>query len=88
MPPVKAFVIGITSVGDSKQLGKLGTKMVLYYTIITVAAVSIGAALALMMQPGLGASHYITADIASDIQAKVAATIDSQKGNLLNIILG
>ena len=85
---ISAIVIGITSVGDSKQLGKLGTKMVVYYTIITVAAVSIGAALALMFQPGLGAAHYINADIAGDIQAKVAATIDSQKGNLLNIILG
>ena len=44
---ISAIVIGITSIGDSKQLGKLGTKMIFYYTIITVAAVTIGAALAL-----------------------------------------
>ena len=47
---ISAIVIGITSIGDSKQIGKLGTKMVLYYGIITVAAVSIGAALAILMQ--------------------------------------
>ena len=85
---ISAVVIGITSIGDSKQLGKLGTKMILYYSIITVAAVSIGASLALIIQPGLGAAHYINADIAGDIQAHVAANIEAQKGNILNIILG
>ena len=85
---ISAIVIGITSVGDSKQIGKLGTKMVVYYGIITVCAVTIGAALALIMQPGLGAAHYINADVAGDIQAHVASTIEAQKGNLLNIILG
>ena len=85
---ISAIVIGITSIGDTKQLGKLGSKMIVYYAIITVAAVSIGAFLALLLKPGLGAAHYITADIATDIQSHVAATIEAQKGNLLNIILG
>ena len=85
---ISAIVIGITSVSDSKQIGKLGTKMILYYGIITVAAVSIGTGLALLLKPGIGAAHYINADIASDIQAHVAATIEAQKGNLLNLILG
>ena len=35
---VSAIIIGITSVGDNKQLGKFGSKMVLYYGIITTAA--------------------------------------------------
>ena len=85
---VSAIIIGITSVGDNKQLGKFGSKMILYYGIITTAAVTIGAILALIMQPGVGAAHYINADIASDIQSHVAATIEAQRGNLLNIILG
>lgn len=85
---ISAIVIGITSVGDGKQIGRLGTKMIFYYTIITVCAVSIGAVLALLMKPGLGAAHYINSDIATNIQAQVAATIDAQQGNLLNIILG
>ena len=57
---VSAIIIGITSIGDNKQLGKFGTKMIAYYGIITVAAVVIGATLALIFQPGLGAAHYIT----------------------------
>ena len=85
---ISAIVIGITSIGDSKQLGKLGTKMIFYYAIITTVAVALGAGLALLIKPGLGAAAYINSDVATGIQAQVAATIESQKGNLLNMILG
>ena len=85
---VSAIIIGITSVGDNKQLGKFGTKMVLYYGIITVAAVTIGAILALTVQPGLGAAHYINQNAASEVQASVAAAMTQQQGNILNIFLG
>ena len=85
---ISAIVIGITSIGDSKQLGKLGTKMIFYYAIITAVAVALGAGLALLLKPGLGAQAYITSDVALDIQSHVAATIESQKGNLLNLLLG
>ncbi len=85
---ISAIVIGITSVSDSKQIGKLGTKMIFYYAIITTIAVILGAVLALLFKPGLGAASYINSDVASGIQAQVATTIESQKGNILNIILG
>lgn len=85
---ISAIVIGITSIGDSKQIGKLGTKMIFYYAIITSIAVALGAGLALIFQPGIGAAEYITSDVAENIQAQVASTIEAQKGNLLNIILG
>ena len=51
-------------------------------------AVVIGAVLALLLKPGLGAAHYINMDTAANIQAQVAATIEAQRGNLLNILLG
>ena len=38
---ISAIVIGITSVSDSKQIGKLGSKMIFYYAIITLTAVSV-----------------------------------------------
>jgi len=84
---ISAIIIGITSIGDSKQLGKFGTKMILYYGIITVLAVTIGATLALTMKPGVGAAHYINSEAAVSIQHQVAASIDQQKGNVLNIFL-
>ena len=85
---ISAIVIGITSVSDSKQIGKLGSRMILYYAIITIIAVALGAGLAITFKPGIGAMEYITNDIAANVQAQVAATIEAQKGNLLNIILG
>ena len=84
---VSAIVIGITSVGDNKQLGKFGSKMVLYYGIITVAAVVIGATLALLFKPGLGAAHYIAANSASEVQTAVSTAMAQQQGNILGIFL-
>ena len=84
---VSAIVIGITSIGDNKQLGKFGTKMVVYYGIITVAAVIIGTILALVFKPGLGAAHHIAATTASKVQASVAAAMAQQQGHLLNMFL-
>ncbi len=85
---VSAIIIGITSIGDSKQLGKFGTKMVAYYGIITTVAVVIGIALALIFKPGIGAAHYITENAASEVQASVSAAMAQQQGNILNIFLG
>jgi len=84
---VSAIIIGITSIGDNKQLGKFGTKMVLYYGIITTAAVSIGTALALAFRPGDGAAQYIAANTASEVQASVTTAMSQQQGHLLNMFL-
>lgn len=85
---VSAIIIGITSVGDNRQLGKFGTKMIVYYGIITTLAVTIGATLALLFKPGVGAAHYITENAASEVQASVATAMAQQQGNILNIFLG
>jgi len=85
---VSAIIIGITSIGDNKQLSKFGTKMILYYGIITTAAVTIGSALALIIKPGLGAAHYITENAASAVKATVETTMAQQQGNILNLFLG
>ena len=84
---ISAIIIGITSIGDNKQLSKYGTKMVLYYAIITTAAVTIGAVLSLVVKPGLGAAQYINTSSAVQIQHQVAETVTQQKGNVLNLFL-
>ncbi len=83
---VSAIIIGITSIGDNKQLGKFGSKMILYYTIITAAAVTIGAILSLIVKPGIGAAHYINANTATAVQTTVAHAMEQQQ-NTLNLIL-
>lgn len=85
---ISAIVIGITSIGDNKQLGKFGSKMIIYYGIITAIAVILGSVLALIFKPGLGAASYIAANTASEVQASVATAMSQQQGNILNMFLG
>ena len=82
-----AIVVGISSLGDSKQIGKFGKKMILYYGIITVLAVIIGAILALTIKPGLGVQEFISQSSALDIQNQVNSAISQQKGQIGTMFL-
>ena len=84
---ISAIIIGITSVGDNKQLSKFGAKMIIYYGIITTMAVSIGAVLALIMKPGLGAAKFITENAAGEVQSSVATAMAQQQGNIGQLFL-
>lgn len=46
---------GVTSLGDPRRLGSLGGRTLLMFAATTAAAVSIGIAVGLVMQPGAGA---------------------------------
>lgn len=85
---VSAIIIGISSVGDNKQLAKFGKKMIFYYAIITTAAVTIGAVLALVMKPGLGAQSFINPDVANQMQGFVSSAIAEQQSNMTGLFLG
>lgn len=82
-----AIVVGISSIGDSKQIGKFGKKMILYYGIITVVAVLLGAFLVLAIKPGVGVQEYISKTSAFEIQMQVNNVISEQKGHLGNLFL-
>ncbi len=82
-----AIVVGISSIGDSKQIGQFGKKMVIYYGLITVLAVIIGAGLVLLFKPGLGVQSYISQSSALEIQNQVSSALADQRGQLGNIVL-
>ncbi len=82
-----AIVVGIASLGDSKQLGKIGMKMVLYFGIILVFAVSIGAILGTTFSPGDTIKNYIDKNQASLVQTQVAQTVEEHKENLADMYL-
>jgi len=82
-----AIVIGIASVGDSKQLGKFGKKMILYYSIITVVAVTIGAVLSLILKPGVGVQSFINESSALSAQVMVQDTLSQLQGQFSQIFL-
>ncbi len=75
-----AIVVGISSIGDSKQIGKFGTKMVIYYGIITFLAVLIGAVLVLSFRPGDGVQDFITQAATLEIQSSVKTAMAQQEG--------
>jgi len=76
-----AIIVGISSLGDSKQLGKIGIKMVVYYAILTILAVTIGTVIALTMQPGQGMEPLINPNQAHAVQQQIA-TIQSDRSNI------
>lgn len=82
-----AIIIGISSIGDNKQLGKIGTKMVVYYGIITILAVVLGLGLALIFKPGVGVQNYISANAAIETQSMVQEAMKDPQHSLLNIFI-
>jgi Na+/H+-dicarboxylate symporter len=49
-----SLLLGVASLGDPRKLGKIGTKTIIYFTVTTGLAVSIGLSLANVAQPGGG----------------------------------
>ncbi|OGH97004.1 MAG: hypothetical protein A2287_08850 [Candidatus Melainabacteria bacterium RIFOXYA12_FULL_32_12] len=83
---VSAIIVGIASLGDNKQIGKIGTRMVLYYMIIAVIAVGIGAGLSLAFKPGKNVEATINQQQAEAVRVQVAH-IQTDKASLSQMYL-
>ncbi len=80
-------VVGIAGIGDMKKLGRVGLKALLYFEVVTTAALLIGLAVVKMVQPGAGMNVNPATLDASAVaqyaaQGKQLHTVDF----LLNII--
>ncbi|WP_269915176.1 glutamate/aspartate:proton symporter GltP [Acinetobacter sp. HY1485] len=62
---ISTLILGIAGVGDSKKLGTLGVKTIVYFEIITTVAIVVGLVLANVFHPGIGVD--MSALHASDI---------------------
>lgn len=82
-----AIIVGISSIGDSKQLSKFGTKMLLYYGFITVCAVTIGAFLTSVVKPGVGVQPFISQASAYTAQAQVQEAYLEQQNHVSQIFI-
>jgi len=77
---ISSLIVGIAGVGDSRKLGRIGVKTLLYFEIITTLAIVVGLVLANVFQPGHGIdmSQLGTTDISqyekttSEVQANHA----------------
>ena len=83
-----AIVVGIASMGNSKQLGKIGLKMILYYGIITISAIVIGFLIAFFINPGVGVSGLIPPEVADAAQKSFETMQHGGHGGISQLILG
>ena len=51
---ISSIIVGVASVGDTKKLGRLGGKTIIYFEIITTIAIIIGLFVANIFHPGSG----------------------------------
>ncbi len=72
------LVAGAAAVGDVSRLGKIAIKSLIYYTVTTVFAVSIGLIVANILQPGSGV----------EISQNASNTISVAPPSLLSVFMG
>ena len=76
-----SLVCGASAIGDTKSLGKIGVKTIVFYLFTTAFAVTVAITVATFIRPGIGL------DMASiEKGSEVVATSTSMVDTLLNII--
>jgi Na+/H+-dicarboxylate symporter len=86
---IASIMIGVTSLGDVSQLGRVGAKTLIYYVSTTAVAVTIGLVLATTVKPGSGISaatrDALAAEFGADASTRVAEA--AEKPGVLNVLL-
>lgn len=80
---VSTLIVGVASMGDLKQMGKLGGKTVLYFQLVSLVAIVVGLSAANLFKPGEGLDLSSLAK--SDIDQYVGIT---ESEGLMDIIVG
>lgn len=57
---LSSLIIGVASTGDPKELGRIGSKTIVYYLLTTAVAIIVGLAFAFMISPGKGLDLDVT----------------------------
>ena len=64
-----SIIVGITNLGDTRTLGSIGIKALLYYMATTGIAVVLGLIVVNVIQPGAGGAAFVT-ELPEAIQSK------------------
>ncbi|MGN7410173.1 dicarboxylate/amino acid:cation symporter [Sporosarcina sp. SAFN-010] len=80
---LSTLVVGVASMSDPKQLGRIGIKTIVYYLATTAIAIIIGLSVAFLINPGTGVN--ISTDESSIPEAAIAEP-QSAIDTFLNIV--
>lgn len=68
---MSSIIVGVSSLGDVRQLGPLGGRTVLYFMTTTGIAVTIGLVLVLLIQPGTSGSSATDAEAMASVSERL-----------------
>ena len=78
---ISSLICGTMSIGDTKTLGQVGIKTLVFYTVTTALAITIALALGMLIRPGMGLN--ITSVEMEDVTVNESV---SMADTILNII--
>ncbi len=80
------LVIGIAGHGDIKSLGKIGIKTIIYFEVVTIAALVIGLGVGHITQPGAGIDN-LTTNVSSTYMDAVTAMGHTTHSSLRDLVV-
>lgn len=84
---ISTLIVGIAGVGNTKQLGALGFKTILYFEIITTIAIVVGISFANIFQPGVGIDMSQLTQVDISQYEKTTQQVESHPSGIINTIL-
>jgi len=85
---VSSLIVGIASIGDSRQLGRLGGKVLVYFLVLMALSALLGLGIGYFLEPGSILSHSNSVVIAKAHEANILAQIDSGPKDLAALFFG
>jgi Na+/H+-dicarboxylate symporter len=84
-----SLMLGTASLGDIRKLGRIGIKTILYFTITTMIAISIGLVLANLVNPGYGLNEQVKEELYKNYESKAQIGIQrmAEKPSALDVLV-
>jgi len=84
-----SLMLGTASLGDLRKLGRIGIKTIVYFTITTMIAISIGLLLANVVKPGAGLNEEIKAELYKNYESTAQVGIErmEEKPSAIDVLV-
>ena len=66
-----SLVSGIASLGDARSVGRIGVRTLIYYTMTTTLAITVGLTLVNVIRPGRGLDLGVSAELPEGVSGAV-----------------